>query len=153
LYGSFVGMLRFFLDAFLVVLYGFMLTVYRQLELVAALLVLIFILYTIWDFLKLAEYRKPPFDRFGGWENADRSYENFIISLIKNLIGRESIIYLVPISAIFAIEYANCLESLGLWKDVLIIIALLIVTTVYRIHKVNWNLLGDEEKIGRTKSS
>ncbi|WP_424005620.1 hypothetical protein ACOZ4I_20355 (plasmid) [Haloarcula salina] len=147
LYGSVAGMLRFFLDAFLVVIYGFMLIVYEQLEIVAALLALIFFLYTVWDGLKLAEYRKEPFDRLEDQGQDENPTQNFIYSLVVKLCERRSLIYFVLLLLVSIFEFANILEFVGLWKDSAVLLVLFGITIVYRIDKVDWTYLGDKEKI------
>lgn len=152
LYGSVAGMIRFFLDAFLVVLYGFMLIVYEKLELVAALLVVIFFLYTIWDLLKLAEYRREPFNSKPGNNRTTPSrILNFAVSLILKLHERRSLSYLIPLIIVFLIEISAVLESLGLWKDTAVIFFLFVITLLYRADKVSWRFRGDEEKIARVE--
>jgi len=156
LYGSVSGMLRFFLDAFLVVLYGFMLIVYEQLEIVAALLGIIFILYTVWDFLKIAEYRIEPFN--GCWNLRFNIHYIWIFlsfgkSLICKLHKRRSLTFTFPIIFVFFIEYSNLGESFGLWKDSAIIITLLIITFFYRVEKVKRTFRGEKEKIDRVKDT
>lgn len=155
LYGSVAGMLRFFLDAFLVVLYGFLLIVYEQLEIVVALLVVIFLLYTIWDFLKLAEYRKEPFDGDENQSQNDNSLLSFGCSIICKLCERRSIIYFAFVLAVFILEVFvfDMSVFLGLWEDVIVILLLFAITIIYRIDKVEWTYLGDEEKIARIEGT
>ncbi|WP_424016244.1 hypothetical protein ACOZ4N_00310 (plasmid) [Halorientalis pallida] len=149
LYGSLAGMLRFFLDAFLVVLYGFMLIVYEQLEIVVALLVLIFLLYTIWDLLKLAEYRRGPFDEEGD-ENQEVGY---VCHLHQKLWERRSLVYFLLLLPVFLFEVLSVFEGLGYWKDAAIILVLFLITTTYRFDKVEWRFRGEEEKIARVEEN
>jgi hypothetical protein len=149
LYGSLAGMLRFFFDAFLVVLYGFMLIVYEQLEIVVALLVLIFFLYTVWDLLKLAEYRQGPFD-----EEGDEDQEvGFVHHLLQKLWDRRSLVYFLLLFSVFLVEVLSVAESLEYWKDAVIIFVLFLITTTYRFDKVEWRFRGKEEKIARVKKN
>jgi hypothetical protein len=54
---SILGMIRFLLDIVLVALYGLTLVFFRSFYHVAAFMMLIFILYFVWDMVKVAEYR------------------------------------------------------------------------------------------------
>jgi hypothetical protein len=61
LYGSIAGMGRFFLDAFLVLIYGFILVKYDNFPLVFISILLIYWLYAVWDGLRIFEYQNDPF--------------------------------------------------------------------------------------------
>ncbi|PGF15630.1 hypothetical protein CP556_05510 [Natrinema sp. CBA1119] len=156
LYGSVAGMFRFFLDAFLVVIYGFMLIMYEELKIVTALLVLIFFLYSVWDLLKLMEYRREPFDKEGDQSQDDgllKRFGSFGLSITWKLFERGSLLYLLPLVFVSLIEFSGFFESHGLWKDAAVIIALFVISITYRINKVEWTFYGDEEKIARVNGT
>lgn len=85
---SMFGMLRFLIDILGVILYGLTLIFYKSFEHVATFLLAIFILYFIWDALKVLEYRDtykenglwPLRELFRGWRWSQLSRET--ISLI-----------------------------------------------------------------------
>ena len=161
MYGSVAGLFRFFLDAFLVVLYGFMLIIYDKLDLLVILLSFVFILYTIWDFLKLIEYRSEPFNfeiRYNPNSTVILKTINIIIQINDSLPARDiwevikkrrSGLYLIPVGLITIFQISNFLEPAGEIKNILTIIAMLITTIIYRIHKVDWTFRGEQERIER----
>jgi hypothetical protein len=149
LYGSFAGMIRFFLDAFLVVLYGFTLIKYKQLEFVTFLIWVIFILYVIWDVLKLVEYRKEPFDN-----------DKYIFSLNKHFVksficklcyDRKSLKYSVIFTFILTFEICTLCEFLNVWKDIVTVGLLIIFTLLYRLDKLDYQWRADKEIIAKVE--
>jgi hypothetical protein len=143
LYGSIAGLFRFSLDAFLVVLYGFLLTQFRNFEVFLLTLTGIFGIYMIWDALKIIEYRRGPYSqgfnggRFSRWWH-----------LTRHTWGRKSMKFFL--GHVFTVAvYLGGLE-LGANPGIVstVVLSLLIMMSViYRASKVKWNLSADKEKI------
>lgn len=145
LYGSLAGLLRFSLDAILVLLYGFLLIQYRNFGVFFATLIFIFIIYTIWDALKIIEYRLlTNFDgSFGSlWDNKR--------NLINRTWERESMKYLVGHVLLFLIYvFALNLDIYVTAISTVVLFLLYILTFHYRACKMGKQLSADEEKICR----
>jgi len=151
LYGSVAGMFRFSLDALLVVLYGFMLILFNKIDILVVLLMIIFFLYTIWDLLKLIEYRKPPFN----FENSDIDLNSVrpMAREIRSTIGeRRSGVYFFFVFIVGLFHLLPIFEQFGHWKDLFTIANLLIITTIYRIDKVKCQIRGDKQKVERVEN-
>jgi len=161
LYGSVAGMFRFFLDAFLIVLYGFMLIMFKRLDVVVVLLTMIFVLYSIWDLLKLIEYREEPFDFTINFDSDSITIVTIcseiktnlsMWDILETLHKRKSAVYLIPIAIISWFQLSSVLADFTTWKDLSTIILLLVITLIYRIDKVKWKVRGEQEKIDRVKN-
>ena len=59
-YYSGYGMARFILDVSLVIMYGVILLKYKSFGVVLFILMLVYVIFVIWDWLKIGEYQKPP---------------------------------------------------------------------------------------------
>lgn len=60
-YKSGFGMARFMIDVFLVLMFGVLLIKHKSFDVVLALLVVIYLLYVVWDALKIGEYWNSEF--------------------------------------------------------------------------------------------
>lgn len=144
LYGSFAGMMRFFLDAFLIVCYGFILVMFEQFGIVFFTLVVIFGLYTFWDGLKVVEYRMEPWMPISEGddivEEGDISHWRWYL---RKIWDRHSLKYFVILAAAFIVYLVNR-WFLGISElDWVFLAILFIATFTYRLQKMDWTIHGD----------
>lgn len=145
LYGSVAGLLRFSIDAFLVVLYGFLLLQFDNFGVFVLTLTIIFFLYVIWDILKLLEYRRPPFNKKRLTHDDD-----WVRQLFGKLEEKRSASYfLVHVVLLAVYQVSNMWDFYVGLLNVMILILLYVATFRYRAEKVNWRIGGKRHVIDK----
>lgn len=119
-YLSGYGMVRFILDVLLVIMYGVILVKYKSFRVVLFLLVLVFIIFVIWDGLKIGEYWSQEFKEKARRGNILKGFRREWVSLGWSLVFIG-------------------LGILYFWCDVnqwFILISAILATILYRVNKI-----------------
>jgi hypothetical protein len=146
-YFSGFGMVRFILDVSLVIMYGVILVKYKSFRVVLFLLLIVWLIFVIWDVLKIREYWRHE-------ETSDKATKYFGVQLdvarkefidwkprrIKILVFRRELVSLVWCLAFIALPTLYFFSSVDRW---VILIGALISTIFYRVNKNHpvWELL------------
>lgn len=153
LYGSASGMARFVLDAILIVLYGFVLLTFERFGVVFFVLVVVFLLYTVWDWLKVFEYRKQPWvdpTVAPGGGDVDVSRPRWYL---RELRDRESLDYFFVLAVAFLLYLGSRWLDATHLVDWAFLGVLFIATTRYRLEKMNWQLRGKRSVVERIEDN
>lgn len=136
-YFSGYGLARFMLDVSLVIVYGIILIKYRSPNVVFFLLLLVWLIFVIWDVLKIREYWRPESGAVGKyfglqWDSArtDCPSENRAKTVLK-VFRREfvTLFWFLILLVIVLVRYcAN-------WNEWVFIIAATGLTVLYRVNK------------------
>ena len=149
LYRSIPGMFRFFLDAFLIVLYGFMLLMFERFGVVFLTLVVVFGLYVVWDWLKIVEYWNEPW--VDATEEDTGENQGSVGWYIRALWNQKSLKYFFVLSVVFAVYLGNR-WFLGVVRlDWVFLGGLILATTIYRFEKMEFNHRGPPKVVARIK--
>jgi hypothetical protein len=114
-----VGMFRFVLDVLLVIIYGLMLIKYKQFGVVLANFSAVFVMFVVWDVLKIIEHWKEKYQRLWLARRFRAAFRRELVSGLYALLV-----------ALLWIAYSQW--GLPRWSALVLALA---ITVLYRIHK------------------
>jgi hypothetical protein len=135
-YYSGYGMVRFILDVSLVIVYGVILLKYKSFGVVLSLLISVYVIFTIWDLLKIGEYHKSP----KGTTDSDKYFSAKLITAKKTTtlwrarlqVYRREVVTLVCCILFTAV---GSLYFYGSWNRWAILTSAVFITLFYRFNK------------------
>lgn len=149
LYGSVIGLFRFSLDAFLVLLYGFILVMFDDFEVVFTTLVFVYWLYAVWDGLKLLEYREDSLETYGRGLDDVKNAAHDVRDLLSEVWKEHSLKVALAFGTVWILYTVAAFLGLpGRYRNPFVLIVLAVGTLWYRIKKVShWR--GDPDVVRR----
>ena len=138
-YYSGYGMVRFILDVSLVIIYGVILLKYKTFTAVLSLLICVYVIFFIWDLLKIGEYHEPP----AGVSDSDKYFSvkltkartanpSWSESKIKLQVYRRELVTLVCCVLFIALGILYFCVSLPQW---LALSGAMFISVFYRFSK------------------